>query len=198
MKDTISDLFTKIKGESSGLEKLLEKIPGLNGYMEKGKRRSADELLRQTIASRLDDIRLNFSTVHQDISHDIIKAIDHAEPLGRADTLFNNLIGKIKDAPTGYAGFFDAIKVKEDDLARIYAFDESMISHVDQIEASTAALSKAAREDGDIGGGIRELTAVLRQAIETFSSRDEVIKGVGLESAESDPYGIEDPIKGEE
>lgn len=178
MKETVSDLYSKIKGEAAGLERLLEKIPGISGYMEKGKRRQADEMLRQALANRLEDVRLNFSTVHQDISHDIIKAIDHAEPLGRVDTLFNSLIGKIKDAPTGYAGFFDAVKVKEDDLARIYAFDESMVGHVDQVEASTAALGKAAREDGDIGERIRELTAVLRDAIETFSQRDNVIKGI--------------------
>ena len=178
MKELVSDLFAKIQGESSRLEDLLNKIPGLGGYMEKGKRRDADQLLRETLAARLDGIRLNFSTVHQDISHDIIKAIDHAEPLGRADTLFNAVIGKIKDAPVGYAGFFDAIKVNEEDLARIYAFDESMIAHVDQIEASTNALTKSAKEDGDIGGGIRELTAVLREANETFSGRDEVIKGI--------------------
>lgn len=181
MKELVSDLFTKIQGETSKLESLLEKVPGLSGYMEKGKRRDADQLLRETMAARLEEVRLTFSTVHQDISHDIIKAIDHAEPLGRADTLFKGLIGKIKDAPVGYAGFFDAVKVKEDDLARIYAFDESMLAHVDQVEASTAALAKAAQDDGDIAGGIRELTAVLRAANETFSKRDEVIKGIGEE-----------------
>lgn len=178
MKDHVSDLFTQIKGDESRLEELLNKIPGLGGYMEKGKRRDADQLLRKTIADRLDETRLKFSSVHQEISGDIIKAIDLAEPLGRADTLFNGLIGKIKDAPVGYASFFDDVKVKEDDLARIYAFDESMLAHADQIEASTASLVKAAENGGELSMELRELTAVLRQANETFSSRDEVIKNI--------------------
>lgn len=178
MKETISDLFTKMQGENSKLENLLDKLPGLKGYMEKGERRNADQLLRQTLANRLEESRLAFSTVHQEISGDIIMAIDFAEPLGRIDTLFNGLIGKIKDAPSGYAGFFDAVKVKEDDLARIYAFDESMLGHVDQIEASTAVLSKAARDNGDMDGAVKELTAVLREANNTYARRDEVIKGV--------------------
>lgn len=182
MKELVSDLFSKIQGESSSLENLLKKLPGLGGYMERGQRRNADQLLRQTLADRLDDTRLTFSTVHQDISSDIIMAIDHAEPLGRADTLLMGLIGKIRDAPVGYASFFDAVKVKEDDLARIYAFDESMLAHVDQIDASTAALSKSAREGGDVGGALSELTAVLREANTTFSSRDEIIKGIGEEN----------------
>ncbi|KAA3656222.1 MAG: hypothetical protein DWQ04_31755, partial [Chloroflexi bacterium] len=137
MKEHISDLFDKIQGESTGLGNLLSKIPGLDGYMERGRRRDADQILRTTIANRLEDIRLQFSNVHQELSRDIIMAIDHAEPLGRVDTRFMGLIGKIKDAPVGYAGFLDAIKVKEEDLARIYVFDESMLHHVDQVEAGT-------------------------------------------------------------
>jgi hypothetical protein len=179
MKEQISDLFAKITGESTGLGNLLNKVPGLDGYMERSRRREADALLRRTIADRLEDIRLQFSSVHEEISRDIIKAIDHAESLGRVDTRFYGLIGKIKDAPVGYAGFFDAVKVKEDDLARIYAFDETMLNHVDQIEAGTAALNKAARDDGDVGTTIRDLNRMLQDANETFASRDEVIQGVG-------------------
>ena len=44
------------------------------------------------------------SAVHQELGRDIIKAIDFAEALGRADTRLMGLIGKIKDAPQGYAG----------------------------------------------------------------------------------------------
>lgn len=178
MKEHISDLFDKIQGESTGLGNLLSKVPGLDGYMERSRRRKADQILRKTIADRLEEIRLEFSTVHQEISRDIIQAIDHAEPLGRVDTRFNGLIGKVKDAPVGYAGFFDAIKVKEEDLARVYAFDQTMLNHVDQIEANTAVLAKAARDDGDVGAAIRELDAALQSANETFNGRDEVIQGI--------------------
>jgi hypothetical protein len=88
------------------------------------------------------------------------------------------LIGKIKDAPQGYAGFFDSVKVKEEDLARIYAFDESMVNHADDIAAAVAALEKTVQDGGDVGGGIRHLDDLVREANTQFSSRDEVIKGI--------------------
>ena len=179
MKEQISDLFNKIQGESTGLGNLLSKIPGLDGYMERSRRREADQLLRQTIAARLEGSRLQLGSISEELSRDIIKAIDHAEPLGRVDTRLMGLIGKIKDAPQGYAGFFDAIKVKEDDLARIYAFDENMLNHADQIEASTAALEKAVVDDGDISSGIRDLDSAVKEANTIFDGRDEVIKGIG-------------------
>ena len=138
MKEQISDLFNKIQGESTGLGNLLNKIPGLDGYMERSRRREADQLLRKTIADRLEGSRLQLGGISEELSRDIIKAIDHAEPLGRVDTRLMGLIGKVKDAPQGYAGFFDAIKVKEEDLARIYAFDENMLNKAEEIAADTA------------------------------------------------------------
>lgn len=178
MKDQISDLYDKITGESTGLEKLLGKIPGLSGYMEKGKRREADQLLRETISARMEASRLQLGKVSEDLSSDIIKAIDHAESLGRVDNRLMGLIGKIKDAPEGYAGFFDAVKVKEDDLARVYAFDESMLNHADDIQANVAVLEKSVVDDGDIKSAIRDLDTAVRTANDTFASRNEILMGV--------------------
>ncbi|MCB8976067.1 MAG: hypothetical protein H6657_01420 [Ardenticatenaceae bacterium] len=186
MKEQISDLFDKIQGESTGLGKLLSKIPGLDGYMERSRRREADQLLRKTIADRLEGTRLLFGGISEELSRDIIKAIDHAEPMGRVDTRLMGLIGKVKDAPQGYAGFFDAIKVKEEDLARIYAFDENMLNLADQIAASTAVLEKAVIDDGDIAGAIRALDSEVKEANTIFDGRDEVIKGIGESDATDD------------
>lgn len=189
MKEQISDLFDKIQGESTGLGNLLSKVPGLDGYMERSRRREADQLLRKTIADRLEGSRLQLGSASEELSRDIIKAMDHAEPLGRVDTRLMGLIGKVKDAPQGYAGFFDAIKVKEEDLARIYAFDENMLNYADQIAAGTAVLEKAVVDDGDISGAIRELDSTLKEANSTFDGRDEVIKGIGESAATDDLKG---------
>lgn len=189
MKEQISDLFDKIQGESTGLGNLLSKIPGLDGYMERSRRREADQLLRKTIADRLEGTRLLMGGISEELSRDIIKAIDHAEPMGRVDTRLMGLIGKVKDAPQGYAGFFDAIKVKEEDLARIYAFDENMLNLADQIAASTAVLEKAVTDDGDIAGAIRALDSEVKEANTTFDGRDEVIKGIGEPAATDDLKG---------
>jgi hypothetical protein len=179
MKESpIPDMYDKIEGESSFLGDLASKIPGFDGYMERSRRREADQLIRSTIASRLEESRLQLSAVHQELGRDIVRAVDYAEALGRADTKLMGLIGKIKDAPEGYAGFFDAVKVQEDDLARVYAFDESMMAYADQIEADINALEKAVREEGDLDERIRVLDSTLREANSAFNSRQEVLSGI--------------------
>jgi hypothetical protein len=88
------------------------------------------------------------------------------------------LIGKIRDAPQGYAGFFDAVKVKEEDLARLYVFDEQFLTKTDQIALNVVSLEKAVDEGGDVAAAIRELDDAVREASSTFAERNEVLMGI--------------------
>ena len=180
LKNSVGDLYAQIAGEeSTALGDLLAKIPGLDGYMERGRRREADSILRQTIVGRLEQVRLQLSDVHHTLSRDIALAVDHAESLGRAETRLMGLMGKIKDAPVGYAGYFDAIKVKEEDLARIYAFDSDMLGHVDQVAADVDTLQSAVNGGAQIEAAITQLNDDLAVANETFAGRSEVMRGIG-------------------
>lgn len=170
-----SDMYEQVQSDDNWLERLMRKIPGFKGYLEMRDRREADQLIREAIASRLEAVRLQFSHIHQDLSSDIIKAIDFAEPLGRVDTGLMGLIGKIKDAPQGYSGFFDAVKVDAETLQQLYKFDEGMMHHGDVIASSVAALQKAVNDDGDIKSAIRELDTAVKDANATFSSRQEIM-----------------------
>ncbi len=180
--DEIQDLYQTIGDERGPLSKLLSKIPGFKGYMEKKSRRDADQLLRDTISGRLQQTRLDLADVLRTLSRDIILGIEYAEPIGRADNQLMGLINKIKDAPQGYAGFFDAVKVKEDDLARLYAFDEQMLTQAEQIAADVAALHKTVENGLNIHDAIVTLTNNLRAANEAFNSRQEVLNQVGVDT----------------
>ena len=126
------------------------------------------------------DVDALLAAVQHDLSRDIILGIEYAEPLGRADNLLMGLASKIKDAPQGYAGFFDAVKVKEEDLARLYEFDELMLGHAEQAAADVAALHKAVHSSGDLNDAISTLSHNLRAANEAFNSRQEVLNQVSV------------------
>ena len=174
----IPDMFSKIQDESTFLGKLASKIPGFSGYMEKSRRREADEILRRTLSDRLEATRLELATVYEELSRDIILAIDYAEPLGRIDNRLMGLIGKLHDAPQGYAGFFDAVKVNEDELAHVYEFDNNMMSFADQIATGVAAVQKAVNDGGNVKQTIRELDKTVQEANNAFGSRQEILTGV--------------------
>ncbi|MFW6097749.1 MAG: hypothetical protein ACOC9Z_06720 [Chloroflexota bacterium] len=171
------DMFQKIEDESTWLGRLARKLPGFGGYMERSRRREADQILRDTIANRLEQTRLTISNVHQDLSSDISLAIEHAEPLGRADSRLMGLIGKIKDAPQGYSGFFDAVKIDEEDLAHLYEFDANMLDYSEVISANVTALQAAVSENGDVSQRIRELDASIQEANNAFNARQDILSG---------------------
>ena len=181
MKDkgsSMQDAYDRVQDEQGFLGKLLNKIPGFSGYQERSTRRDADQILRKAIADRLQTVRLALANIQQQLSSDIVKAIDFAEPLGAVDTRLQGLAGKIKDAPVGYAGLFDAVKVREEELAGVYEFDNQMLVYCDELAAEVAALSTAVDEDGDIRAAIRAIDDTLKQANHTFNSRQEVLQGL--------------------
>ncbi len=179
MKDDISDLYEQIAGdESTTLGNLLARVPGLSGYMERGRRRDADQILRETIVGRLEELRLRLNGVNYDLSQDMSLAMQYAEALGRVDTRLMGLIGKINDAPQGYAAFFDAIKVKEEDLARLYVFDQEMLGFVDQLDEDITTLQTAVLDQIKIDSAINQLRNDVAQADEAFRARTEVLRGI--------------------
>lgn len=177
-ESSVPDMYEKTKEETTLLGRLAAKIPGFSGYLERSRRRQADQVLRDTIANRLEETRLQLSNVHQELSRDIIKAIDHAEPLGRADSRLMGLIGKIRDAPQGYTAFFDAVKIDDEALARLYAFDENMLRHAEEIEADVNALQQALSTDAEIDQRITDLDASIQDASRAFSRRQELLSDV--------------------
>lgn len=177
MKDSLNtnDPRVNIEQDLNGFEKLLRRIPGFKGYLELRDRREADQLLRENISAGLEETRLAYSTVHEALASDIIKAIDFAEPMGRVDNRLMGLISKIKDAPQGYSGFFDAVKVDAEVLDQLYNFDYSMVAHAEEIKTQVEGLKSAVDMDSDIKAAIRSLDQAILAANDTFISRNEIL-----------------------
>ena len=180
MKDAFgADANQNIQDDLNWLERLGRKIPGFRGYYEKRDRREADQLLRNTLVGRFEQVRLEFSQVHEMVSSDIILAIDLAEPLGRIDTQMMGLIGKIKDAPQGYSSFFNPVKVDAEKLDEIYRFDYTMMTHGEEIATAVQTLITATENGEEIKPLIRQLDKEVKEANAAFASRQDVITGMG-------------------
>ena len=149
-------------------------IPGYNGYKEKELRREADKLLRMEVAGKLDDQRKRLSELQMQL---ISQAqIEYVDDLERAVMKLQLLIDRIKTASYGYAGLFDAVKVKEEQLDALYEFDNQMLDLVDEIAADVDQVSSA------ISGQRRHRRGHCRpggrrseEANQTFGHREEAI-----------------------
>jgi hypothetical protein len=171
------DLLETVESSLGGLENLARKIPGYGGYKEKELRREADKLLRMQLAGKFDDQRKRISEIqNQLLSQAKIEFLDDLE---RAVMKLQLLIDRIKTASYGYAGLFDAVKVKEEQLDALYAFDNQMLDFVDEAAADIDQVMSAVAAGEGIGDAIGALVGTVDEANLTFGHREEAILQAG-------------------
>ncbi len=167
------DLRETVGAALGGLEKLVKKIPGYKGYKEKELRREADKLLRMEVAARLDDQRARISELQMNLINQ--GQIQFLDDLERAVMKLQLLIDRIRTTSYGYAGLFDAVKVKEEQLDALYEFDNKMFDFVDQIASDVDRVASAIAAQEGVGEAITDLAGTVDQANLTFGRRRDAI-----------------------
>ena len=169
----LDDLTEKIQSSQNKLEQLISRVPGFAGYKQKEQRREADKLLRLYVARQYEEQLTRLSNVqYAMVSQGRLKAMSTLE---RGVTKLQLLVDRIKTASYGYAGLFDAIKVDEAALDRLYDFDQAMLEGVDKIAADLDRLDEAAQAEAATLTEGGQLIADLEALNNTFSRRQDVI-----------------------
>ncbi len=168
----MNDILERVAGEKDFFKKILEKIPGFKGYVERSERRSADKLLRENIADRFDALWGRISSIQrQAVSEGNIELIDDLE----APALkLRQFVDRIRTASYGYAGFFDAIKVRTEELDEIYKYDYTLLTMEDEVANAVDNVETSMGSDG-LPAAIRHLTQLAQDCLDAFEKRKEVI-----------------------
>lgn len=178
----MSDILNRIREEQDVFTKLLSKVPGFSGYLDREDRRSADRLLRETIAARYEELWRRISSLQRDlISQGGIAYVDDLE--GAAIKL-RQFVDRVKTASYGYAGFFDAIKIRSEELEQLYQYDLWLMSLVDELGRAIDNVEASIGTDG-LPAAIRHLTRLAQESVEAYQKRSEVIlSGAGTAANE--------------
>jgi predicted transcriptional regulator len=165
-------ILDKARAGENALERLMDSIPGFKGYRERDLRRDADRLQREHLAAQLDDVKKALNQVASAITRS--GSLDAINDVETARKRLDKVANRIRYAERGYSGFFDAIKVEEAILARVYQFDMGLVEDVEGVRAAAAAAAQAAEPRAslqDLIGRIDALDARL-------SERENVLRGI--------------------
>jgi hypothetical protein len=168
--------YEKLSGERGKLESLLGKIPGYKGYKDKEMRREADSLVRDALV-RDFTTQLNRLTLIQTVAFGN-GAIEIMNDMGAVKTALQTLIDRIRWAPQGYAGFFDAIRVKEDDLDKLESFDQQLVAEIAKVSAAIDGLDNAVQANAEIKPAIATARKSVQETTTLFDKRSSVLTGV--------------------
>lgn len=177
-------------GNASGdkrnwLQKLVDKIPGISGYQQKETRRDVDKLFRETLADRLRRLKDSTSAVVRDLTDG--GRLFEVAPVERASKKIDTIEGRIRYATYGYAGFFDAVQIKEDQLDQLYRFDLGLVEHVESLEGLAARLRASTGTATELKAATSELEQALDNLSHAFDTRHENLNGFGSADAPGRP-----------
>ena len=168
----------KIGEDEQLLEKIMLAVPGFRGYKAKEQRREADKKIRDFVSSTLQEARNDLQDIYQTVAEKRVPEALH--PIDRLTAIFDRVSEKVHHASYGYAGFFDATKIDEDDLDRMIDFDTQLVEGAKGV----AQRVRAFKDEVQAGkfDSLEAYESELRKTIEgfetTFDQRKDVVDGV--------------------
>lgn len=177
MSQTGENFYARSKAQTGLLEKIELIIPGFRGYKEKELRRESDRLVRNQIYLKLSEAESDVKDVYRSlVNQGVQETWDDTDHLvARMDRITQ----RINHSEYGYAGFFDAVKVKEPDLDRMIAFDDQLLVQTDTITQAVNALKDSVGNNrmqeakGKIGDAAKAVDALEL----AYNGRKDVIMG---------------------
>ena len=168
----MSDIMDRVVSEQDFFKKLLSKVPGFKGYIERNNRRSADKLLRETIADGFEAQWARISALERDLVNG--GGLEYVDDLENAAIKLRQFIDRIRRAAYGYAGLFDAIKVNEEELTQIYQYDLALVNSIDEVGRAVDNVEASIGSDG-LPASIRNLVTLSQSCVDAFNRRSQVI-----------------------
>ncbi|MEW6336942.1 MAG: hypothetical protein ACOY3Y_16725 [Acidobacteriota bacterium] len=162
----MSDAIDTVREARNLLERIAAKLPGFRGYLERELRRETDQSLREGLAGRLDACRDRVSGYTRGLSLGSGGELQRARAL---DLALDAAAVALRHAGSGYAGYFDAFKVGEEQLAELYHHDLGLVESVEAIEAVSAAL-------GERGEALSHLESAVSGIRAQIDSRPGVVR----------------------
>ena len=172
----MSDLFDQVTGDMDIVKKLMSKIPGFSGYIERSNRRNADKILREFIANRYEEEYRRISGLQRELVANL--ELDFLDDIEAASIKVRQFIDRVRTATYGYSGFFDAVKVDEDRLASVYKHDEMLLDMGDELSRAVDNVETSIGTEG-LPASIRHLTAVSQSVLDAYNKRAELLMGGG-------------------
>jgi hypothetical protein len=180
----MSDLVERVTGDMNALQKILSKVPGFSGYVDRTNRRQADKLLREVVAAHFEALWQRVSAIQKDLLQEP-DGIQYMSKVESAALKLRQFIDRVRTAAYGYAGFFDAVKINQEELDRVYQYDLALLTLEDEVSRAIDNLEASMGTDG-LPAAIRDLTKKTQACLDTFNHRQEEMIG-GVEQSPTPP-----------
>jgi hypothetical protein len=173
-----NDVYAQSKSQMRLSERIAAALPGFRGYKEKELRRESDKLVRNNLYLKLtknkDDVRAISQKIADKRYMDVLTDID------RLTAKMDRITEKVNHASYGYAGFYDIVKIKEENLDRMITFDNQLLDEVNALTATIGDLKTQLLSNNfaNLKDKIQAIADKIELLEDTFDKREQVLLGV--------------------
>jgi hypothetical protein len=173
-----NDVYSEVKDQMRLSERVAALVPGFRGYKEKELRRESDRLIRNSLYLKLSTAKTDLREISQKLADR--RYFDMLTDLDRLLAKMDRVVEKVNHASYGYSGFFDAVKIREENLDRMIGFDNQLVDGINALAAEIDALKTelASGVTTNLKTRVQNVTVKLESLEDTFDKREEVIIGV--------------------
>lgn len=168
----MANLHERAVSQRNIVERIAAYIPGFSGYLEKETRRDVDKVQRDFCADKL----MGQKTAVKRVLDDLISGgeIDGIAPFEKLMNRIDRVGQKIKNAPRGYSGLFDTIKVGEDVLLQVYEHDLSLAEAVTEVAHKITEMTAGDR--AKLMAKVAETIELVDRVDAFFARREELLR----------------------
>ncbi len=144
-------------------------LPGYLGYEAKERRRDMDKYTRTTLANKYEELHTALARVRAKAP------LEQAVDLENLDQKLLRLIARFETAPRGYAGWFDAAQIVEEDLDALTQFDAALANGVPQLKAAIECVAIAVKAKQGFEDAISACAELLDNLNARFDEREQFL-----------------------
>jgi hypothetical protein len=172
------DYLGKVRGERGLLEKIMGYIPGYHGYKEKELRRESDRLVRTEAVNRLKAAKTAFRRTFANPTNVQKLAGEDTYRYEALNSRIDRVTQRIDRAVAGYAGMFDAIKVKEDKLDSVIQHDLSLIENAESIKAEVEKATRMVVSSDEWRAEMDSVISKVEEFDKLIDERSNIFRGL--------------------
>jgi hypothetical protein len=166
--------YEEAKAQRNVLERLGAKIPGFRGFQDRELRRDVDKLQREHIAGEIG--RLKTTLRDRARAYTDAGQIALLGPFDRLDRQLDGLSQTVRFADYGATGLFDAVKIGEAELQKLYDFDLTLLDDLAALRTEVAAIPAPGASDA--AAALDQVQQHVRAVEDKWRGREQVISNV--------------------
>jgi hypothetical protein len=101
-------------------------------------------------------------------------AISFLDDMEKVSIRLQTFADRVRTATRGYSSVFEAVKIDEDALNKILAFDNALLEMTESVSTAIDHVQASMGTDG-LKAAIRNLQTVSQESIDAFNKRDEIV-----------------------